>query len=111
MRGLAIFIMVLWVGSLHAQPAPSFESEKPNRSYQLLRQDEDWSFLADPANRQDFWDLIKYTRLRAGADDFYMTVGGEARQVWEQIGNDNWGQSPINNGYLNQRYMLVLDVR
>jgi Alginate export len=38
-----------------------------------------------------------------------MTIGGEAREVWEQIGNDNWGQQPYMNGYLNQRYMLSLD--
>jgi hypothetical protein len=39
-----------------------------------------------------------------------MTIGGEAREVWEQIGNDNWGQQPYMNGYLNQRYMLSVDL-
>jgi hypothetical protein len=39
-----------------------------------------------------------------------MTIGGEAREVWEQIGNDNWGQQPFMNGYLNERYMLYFDV-
>ena len=28
-------------------------------------------------------------------------------EIWEQIGNDNWGQSPFWNGYLNERYMLT----
>src|SRR5258708_36511613 len=37
-------------------------------------------------------------------------MGGEAREVWEQIGNDNWGQQPFMNGYFNQRYMLYFDV-
>jgi hypothetical protein len=37
-------------------------------------------------------------------------VGGEAREVWEQIGNDNWGQQPFMNRYLNERYMLHCDV-
>ena len=37
-------------------------------------------------------------------------MGGEAREVWEQIGNDNWGQQPFMNGYLNERYMLYFDV-
>ena len=36
-------------------------------------------------------------------------MGGEAREVWEQIGNDNWGQQPFMNGYLNQRYMFDFD--
>ena len=39
-----------------------------------------------------------------------MTIGGDAREVWEQIGNDNWGQQPYMNGYLNERYMLHFDV-
>src|SRR5438445_13307442 len=37
-------------------------------------------------------------------------MGGEAREIWEQIGNDNWGQQPFMNGYLNQRYMFHFDV-
>jgi hypothetical protein len=24
-------------------------------------------------------------------------------EIWEQIGNDNWGQQPFMNGYFNQR--------
>src|SRR5580658_3723089 len=82
----------------------------PDRNYQLLREDEDWSFLRDPALRQDFWDPIKYIPLRNGANDWCLTIGGEAREVWEQIGNDNWGQSPFWNGYLNERYMVHFDV-
>jgi hypothetical protein len=39
-----------------------------------------------------------------------VSIGGEAREVWEQIGNDNWGQQPFMNAYLNERYMLYLDV-
>ena len=37
-------------------------------------------------------------------------MGGEAREVWEQIGNDNWGESPYWNGYLNERYMPYFDL-
>src|SRR5208282_1279266 len=76
----------------------------------LLMEDEDWSFLQNSTLRQDFWDPIKYIPLRSGATDWYLTIGGEAREVWEQIGNDNWGQQPYMNGYFNQRYMLAFDV-
>ena len=82
----------------------------PDRSYKLLREDEDWSFLRDPTLRQDFWDPIKYIPLRGGADDWYLTIGGEVREVWEQIGNDNWGQQPYMNGYFNERYMPYFDI-
>ena len=82
----------------------------PDRSYKLLRSDEDWSFFRDKNLRSDFWDPIKYIPIRKDAEDWYLTIGGEAREVWEQIGNDNWGQSPIMNGYLNERYMLYADL-
>ncbi|MCU1343553.1 MAG: hypothetical protein JWN92_2976 [Candidatus Acidoferrum typicum] len=115
MKSLRIFpIMALafFLGGLtaHAQSDEGGGPAPPDRSYQILREDEDWSFLRDRALRQDFWDPIKYIRLRRGSDDWFMTIGGEAREVWEQIGNDNWGQQPIMNGYLNERYMLYFDV-
>jgi hypothetical protein len=93
-----------------AQSDHAVGSAIPDRSYQLLSEDEDWSFLRDPALRQDFWDPIKYIPLRKGANDWYLTIGGEAREVWEQIGNDNWGESPFWNGYFNERYMVHFDI-
>jgi hypothetical protein len=92
------------------QSVPTAEPPAPAPIYHLLREDEDRSFLVDQANRQDFWDPLKYIRLREGRDDWFMTISGEAREVWEQIGNDNWGQSPYWNGYLNERYMLGFDI-
>jgi hypothetical protein len=80
------------------------------RVYHLLREDDDWSFLADPAERQEFWDPVKYIRLRPDRNDWFLSIGGEAREVWEQIGNDNWGQQPFMNAYFNERYMLYFDV-
>src|ERR1700678_4678923 len=100
---VAFLIAVL---QARAQSTPAI----PDRSYQLLSEDEDWRFLRDPALRQDFWDPIKYIPLRNGANDWYLTIGGEAREVWEQIGNDNWGESPFWNGYFNERYMVHFDV-
>jgi len=104
--------VALLIGMLpaHAQSDQAAASAIPDRSYRLLSEDEDWSFLRDPALRQDFWDPIKYIPLRNGANDWYLTIGGEAREVWEQIGNDNWGQSPFWNGYLNEGYMVHFDV-
>src|SRR5215471_8791025 len=109
-RLLVILAMVLIVPAIRAQSDNSTESKVPDRSYKLLREDEDWSFLRDPHLRRDPCDPIKYIRLRSNIDDWYMTIGGEVREVWEQIGNDNWGQQPFMNGYLNERYMLALDV-
>ena len=92
------------------QSIPTAESPGPARTYHLLREDDDWSFLADPTLRREFWDPIKYIRLRPGRNDWFLSLGGEARETWEQIGNDNWGQQPFMNGYFNERYMLYVDV-
>ena len=113
MRSCVVLLLML---SFHAlcvcgQTASTPDSPHPDRSIHLLREDEDWSFLADPALRHDFWDPLKYIRLRGGHNDWFLTISGEAREVWEQIGNDNWGQAPFMNGYLNERYMLGLDIQ
>src|SRR6266446_596723 len=112
MRTVVILIVLSSVGSLlsQGQSILSNESSAPARTYHLLREDDDWSFLADPAERQDFWDPIKYIPLRSGRNGWFLSMGGEAREIWEQIGNDNWGQQPFMNGYFNQRFMFYFDV-
>jgi hypothetical protein len=106
---IAIVILAALVpAALRAQqfaPAPALD-----HSYMLLRSDEDWNFLRDKNLRSDFWDPIKYIPLWRMDKNWFVTFGGEARETWEQIGNDNWGQSPIMNGYLNERYMLYADL-
>jgi len=83
------------------------ESPAPERTYNLLRENDDWSFLADPSLRRDFWDPIKYIPL--GCEACYVSLGGEVRQVFEQVANDNWGKQPYMNTFLLQRYMLHSD--
>jgi hypothetical protein len=107
--GLALFL-IFGATAACAQSDDAPEPKEPDRSYKLLRADEDWSFLRDTNLKRDPWDKIKYIPLRKNSDDWYLTIGGEAREVWEQIGNDNWGQQPFMNGYLNQRYALSLDL-
>ena len=111
-KSLCATAIVLLVGpalnALRAQqivPAPA-----PDRRYKLLRSDEDWGFLCDKKLHSDFWDPIKCIPLRKADKNWFMTFGGEARETWEQIGNDNWGQPPFMNGYLNERYMLYADL-
>src|SRR5215831_13521335 len=71
--------------------------------YELLRQDEDYSYLRDPACRRDRWDALKYVPLGSRSDS-YLTIGGEAREWYEVFRNYNWGLSPPKyNGYLLQR--------
>ena len=100
MRTIVIWIVMCFVSSLlsQGQSIPINESPTLARTYHLLREDDDGGFLADREEQQDFWDPIKYIPLRSGRNDWFLSMGGEARQIWEQIGNDNWGQQPFMNG-------------
>src|SRR5580693_2611704 len=78
-----------------------------DREYSLLRENEDWSFLSDSANRDDFLDPIKYIPL--GTNGSYVSLGGEVRYALEQVGNDNWGKQNYTNTFFLQRYMFHSD--
>lgn len=92
-------------GIVHEQALPP----EARRSYKLIRSDEDWSFLKDQKLRTDLWDPVKYIPFSRSGSNRYLTLSGEIRYVREQIGNDNWGEAPYQNGYLTQRYMFGID--
>lgn len=85
--------------------------------YRLLREEEDWSYLADPKMRgHDPFDPMKYIGL-GKPEQWYLTLGGEAREWFESYKNENWGVLPFrppdaddlepeHNAYLKQRYMF-----
>jgi len=111
MRIVLILAAALLTGvpSANAQAVGTAPSVIQDRSYKLLREDEDWSFLRDRSLRQDFWDPIKYIPLRRNSPDWYLTFSGQAREGWEQTGNNNWGQQPYWNSFFLERYMLGID--
>jgi hypothetical protein len=79
-------------------------------AYKQLRYDEDWSFLKDKSKRRDYADVLKYISL--GKKDWYLSIGGEARLMYESFRNENWSSSPKDdNGWLIERYMLHSDFR
>jgi hypothetical protein len=80
-------IMCLTASAL-AQPACSAFSE-----YALLRQDEDYRYLRNPACRRDFWDPVKFIPLNS-EHDRYVTIGGEIRERYEGFRNATWGEGP-----------------
>src|SRR5262245_43842226 len=86
-----------------AGPPPS------TREYKLLRDEEDWSFLADATLKSDPFDAIKFIPFTASRQSF-VSVGGEVRQWYERFTNDEWGaEPPDRSGYLLQRYMVHAD--
>jgi hypothetical protein len=69
-------------------------------AYTVLRYDEDYSYLADPANRTEPLDLIKYIPLFNWGPSYFVTLGGDLREQYEFIQNDNFGLRSVNNhGY------------
>jgi len=80
-------------------------------SYDLLRFDENYSGLANPANRTDWLDPLKYIPLRANDPSWYMTFGGELRERFEGNYDLNFGiGGPGPDSYLLQRLTLLSDV-
>ena len=108
MRAALVWIFALAaIPVAYAQAGPAVDSSQPVRTYKLMREDEDWSFLKDPSLRQDFWDPIKYIRL--GQQGWFLTIGGEVREALEQVGNDNWGKQNYTNTFFLERYVLHTD--
>lgn len=75
----------------------------------IERYSEDWSPLADPANRKGDWsEPLKYIPLDEGGT-VYLTTGLEARSRYEGYENVNWGASP-DDGYVWSRLMPYADL-
>ena len=80
--------------------------------FKILRSEEDWSVLKDIPKSQhtDPFDSIKYIPLN-DTGSVYLSFGGETRQHYESIRNENWGASvEDNNGWYLQRYLLHADL-
>lgn len=75
--------------------------------YTLLRYTEDYSYLANPANRTDFFDPVKYIPLNPTDPASYLSLGGEIRERFEHYNNQSFGTTgPHENDYLLQRVTL-----
>src|SRR5260370_7808289 len=86
-----VTLMVMsFVSSLlsQGQSIPIAENPTPARTYHLLREDDDWSFLADPAERQDFWDPIKYIPLRSHRNDSFLSIALPVPNISQHTVND-----------------------
>ena len=81
-NSLLLTLTLVTVYSSHAQTGSTVDISpelRVDRGYEILRENEDWSFLRDRNLREDEWDPIKYIPLRSKSADRYISVGGEAR--------------------------------
>lgn len=84
------------------------DNERP--AFNSSRYKEDYQFLKNPAKRTDFFDPLKYIPFNK-SESLYLTLGGETRQHFEFISNNNWGKGvQDDNGYYLQRYLLHGDL-
>ena len=82
----------------------------PPPPYTVLRWNEDYSYLHDPARRTDFLDPLKYIPL---GDDpqTYLSLGGSARYRYELFNNYNFGAGPQDDtGFHLTRLMAHADL-
>src|SRR5580698_2887941 len=87
------------------------EFPAPPPAYNMLRFDENYSCLANPSNRTDIFDPVKYIPLRTNDPSWYLTFGGELRERFEGNYDPNFGMGGAgSDSYLLQRITLLTDL-
>jgi hypothetical protein len=72
--------------------------------------EQNWSFLADPSKRTDFFDPVKYIPLGENPQQ-YLSLGFEYRIEYEYFDNWMFGAGPQDhNGYVMNRVMPHFDL-
>jgi hypothetical protein len=109
--GLAIAVITAPGAALAQAGAPAAKpAAQPSatRVYKTNIADEDWSFLADRTQRQDFFDPIKYISFMGGRS--YLTLGGEVRIRPEGLRlRGAPGEENTVDNYVFQRYLFATD--
>src|SRR5213594_808723 len=80
--------------------------------YTLLRFNEDYTYLADPRNRTDPFDPVKYIPLDPDDPKTYLSFGGELLEQFEHFTNPGVGvrPNPNDDDYLRQRIAIHGDL-
>jgi hypothetical protein len=89
--------------------ATDVETPAPPPAYAILRFDENYSAMANPANRCDWSDPIKYIPLPTGMPSSYLTLGGEVRERFEGQNNLDFGLAGGASNEWLQRITLLTD--
>jgi hypothetical protein len=101
---LALIVMTAWT-----DPAPA-QSGAGRTPYQQLRYNDDFRYLADPAQSDDVWDPLKYIKLGQNPD-FYLTLGGELRELYGHYDQPFFGlRRRSQEDYLFHRLLLSADL-
>lgn len=74
--------------------------------FKLIRSDEAYAYLAEPARRVDFDDALKYIRF---GDSAYLSLGGEVRERYDSFDAPRFGIGASEDHYVLQRLLLHAD--
>src|SRR5712691_6716399 len=107
---LIFLLPVLPLAMLAENMTTTGETPLPPPSYKILRFDEDYSCLTNPANRSDWFDPVKYIPLRENEPYWYLSFGGELRERFEGIHDDNFGIGSGPDSYWLQRVTFLGDL-
>ena len=112
MRGICCLTLLLCLPStiLADDMSTTAESQPSPPSYKVLRFDENYSYLANPANRTDLLDPLKYIPLLPDDSTWYLTLGGELRERFEGTSNPDFGLAGSHDSYWLQRTTLFGDL-
>jgi hypothetical protein len=106
-----IFLLpVLPLALLAQNMVTTGETPLPPPSYKVLRFDEDYSCLTNPANRNDWFDPVKYIPLSANDPNIYLSLGGELRERFEGTRNPEFGIRGSHDIFWLQRITLLTDL-
>ena len=91
--------------------APERPVDEPP-AYNILRYEEDYSYLRDVAKRTDYLDPLKFISLDSEGH-VYLTLGGEMRQRFEHYSGYGVGNGSVDgeaDSYYLARYLLHADL-
>ena len=97
---------------LALRPGAAPAAGRPESPPPWIRYNEDYSFLADPSQRTDPFDFLKYISL---GDAGYLSLGGDVRERFESYTNETFNSKfPLaerkdDNSYFLQRYLFHID--
>jgi hypothetical protein len=83
----------------------------PPAPYTAVRWNEDYSYLKDPARKNDLFDPVKYIPFNASGS-IYLSLGGQFRERYENFGtNNNFGAGiQDDDGYFLHRGLVHADL-
>jgi hypothetical protein len=112
-RHVPIISFLLCLPATILADAMNTSGETPSAppAYKMLRFDENYSCLSNPANRSEWFDSLKYIPLRTNDAASYLSVGGELRERFEGNYNPNFGIHGAGaDSFLLERVTLLGDL-